>query len=93
MGDAFGSAARIFKALGDENRLRILVALRDGEMCACDLLEDLSITQPTLSHHMRQLCDAGLVTGRKNGKWVYYSIDEAGAARAREILGEALASR
>lgn len=66
--------AMIFKALGDENRVRVLVLLRDGEKCACRLLEELNISQPTLSHHMKILCDAGIVNGRKEGKWMYYSI-------------------
>ena len=66
--------ALIFKALGDENRIRILKMLRSGEKCACKLLEELNIRQPTLSHHMKILCESGLVKGRKEGKWMYYSI-------------------
>ena len=66
-------AIRVFKALGDEKRLHILSLLRQGERCACVLLEDLNLSQPTLSHHMKILCDANLVTGRREGKWVYYS--------------------
>ena len=54
----------ICKALGDSNRLRIVRALLEGEMCACRLLEQFSITQPTLSHHMKVLCDCGLVNVR-----------------------------
>ena len=69
-------AVRVFKALGDEKRLRILSLLRQGERCACVLLEHLNLSQPTLSHHMKILCDAQLVTGRKEGKWVYYSLLE-----------------
>lgn len=68
-------AVRVFKALGDEKRLRILSLLRQGERCACVLLEDLNLSQPTLSHHMKILCDANLVTGRREGKWVYYSLN------------------
>lgn len=60
-------AVRVFKALGDEKRLRILLLLRQGERCACVLLEHLNLSQPTLSHHMKILCDAQLVTGRKEG--------------------------
>lgn len=75
-------AVRVFKALGDEKRLRILSLLRQGERCACVLLEDLNLSQPTLSHHMKILCDARLVTGRKEGKWVYYSLN----ARQGEVL-------
>ena len=60
--------ALIFKAFCDENRLQILELLRSGEKCACKLLDDLHISQPTLSHHMKILCDAGIVQGRKEGK-------------------------
>lgn len=66
--------ALICKALGDSNRLKIVKLLSDGEKCACKLLEAFKITQPTLSHHMRILCDCGLVTARKDGKWMYYSL-------------------
>lgn len=66
--------ALIARALGDENRLRIVKLLSGGEMCACCLLEKLSITQPTLSHHMKILCESGLVNVRKEGKWSHYSV-------------------
>ena len=80
--------ADIFKALCDENRIKILKMLRTGEKCACVILEDMNITQPTLSHHMKILCDSGIVKGRKEGKWIHYSIDESGAKKAEEILTE-----
>jgi ArsR family transcriptional regulator len=48
-----------------------------GELCACIILEKFNITQPTLSHHMKTLCDSGLVNGRKQGKWMYYSLNES----------------
>ena len=67
-------AAAIFKAFCDENRIRILKQLRTGEKCACVLLDNLQITQPTLSHHMKILCDADIVISRKEGKWIHYSI-------------------
>lgn len=66
---------RIFKALADENRLKVLDLLKEGEQCACDILNKLEITQPTLSHHMKILADSGVVKARKQGKWVYYSIN------------------
>lgn len=81
--------ARLFKALGDENRLHILELLQGGERCACVLLENLHLSQPTLSHHMKILCDAGLVTGRKEGKWVYYTLNRE-TARELEALIRAL---
>lgn len=71
--------AGVFKALADENRIRILKLLQSGEKCACVLLDDLHITQPTLSHHMKILCDSGIVAGRKDGKWMHYSISNEGA--------------
>lgn len=78
--------ARIFKAFCDESRLRILELLRSGERCACVLLRDLDISQPTLSHHMKILCESGVVVGRKEGKWTYYSINKNGSRYAAEML-------
>ncbi|NLL80020.1 MAG: winged helix-turn-helix transcriptional regulator [Clostridiales bacterium] len=80
--------ASIFKAFGDENRLRILQMLRDSERCACSILDEMQITQPTLSHHMKILCDAGIVIGRKEGKWMHYSISENGFRNVMNYLGE-----
>ena len=78
---------RRIKALADENRLAIMLSLQHGEKCACVLLEELNITQPTLSHHMKILCDSYLVTGRKEGKWMYYSISPEGVAAYRDMIG------
>lgn len=80
--------AIIFKAFCDENRIKILKLLVTGEKCACKLLEEINITQPTLSHHMKILCDSGVVTGRKDGKWTYYSISTEGAVYAIKSLQE-----
>ena len=68
--------AVICKALGDGNRLQIIQMLSDGEKCGCKLLEAFDITQPTLSHHMKILCECGLVNDRKEGKWHHYSINQ-----------------
>ena len=78
----------LFKALCDENRLQILRLLQDGEKCACKLLEELNITQPTLSHHMKILCDSGIVEGRKEGKWTHYKISNDGRNNALKLLEE-----
>ena len=78
--------AAIFKAFCDENRIKILQLLLDGEKCACKLLEALAITQPTLSHHMKILLDSGIVNGRKEGKWMHYSISKEGLEKAQEYL-------
>ena len=80
--------ALIFKAFCDENRIRILKMLRSGEKCACKLLVELNVTQPTLSHHMKILCDSGVVVGRKEGKWMHYSISGEGAKIANDLLKE-----
>ena len=68
--------ALICKALGDETRIKIFDMLKHGKMCACNILDKFQITQPTLSYHMKMLCDSGLIIGEKAGKWVNYSIDK-----------------
>ena len=67
--------ALICKALGDNNRLQIVQMLSEGEKCACRVLEAFEITQPTLSHHMKILCECGVVKVRKEGKWQHYSLN------------------
>lgn len=74
--------ARLFQALSDPTRLDILVRLRGGERCVCDLQDDLDAAQSRLSFHLRVLRDAGLVTDRKDGRWVYYT---AVAERIEEL--------
>ena len=78
--------ARRIKALSDESRLAVMLALRHGEKCACTLMTELGISQPTLSHHMRILCDSGLVSARKDGKWVLYSISALETASFRSMI-------
>ena len=80
--------ASMFKAFCDENRLQILDLLRDGEKCACSILDEMQITQPTLSHHMKILCDSGVVVGRKEGKWMHYSLSEDGLKNVMNYLNE-----
>ena len=77
---------RVFKALSDENRIRILKQLRNGERCGCELLEELQITQPTLSHHMKILCDCDIVKSRREGKWMYYTVDCDGIRTVRMLM-------
>lgn len=67
--------ALICKALGDETRISIFNLIKDGEMCACAILERFNFTQPTLSYHMKILVDSGLVTYKKVGKWRHYVIN------------------
>jgi ArsR family transcriptional regulator len=68
--------ARRFKALADPTRVRLLslIAHDGGEACICDLIDPVGLAQPTVSHHMKQLADAGLVTREQRGKWAYYRI-------------------
>ena len=69
--------ARIFKALGDPTRVRLLslIATADGrEACVCNLTEPIGLSQPTVSHHLKQLVDAGLLTREQRGKWAYYRV-------------------
>lgn len=66
--------SRLFKALADETRLRIIKLLEVREMCVCEVMIALGLTQPTASHHLGLLENAGLVKDRKEGKWVFYSI-------------------
>lgn len=72
----YAKYALLLKALSDETRVKIFHMLSKGELCACKILEEFNITQPTLSHHMKTLCDSGLVDSRKDGIWMKYSINK-----------------
>ena len=76
----------LFKALGDPTRLEIVDMVACGELCACKIFEKFDITQPSLSHHMKILCDCGLVSARKDGKWTCYSLDEKAKVEFKDIL-------
>lgn len=76
----------VLKALSDKNRLLILDMLSCGEMCACDIMNGLDLTQPTISHHMKILVRSGIVIGRKSGKWMNYSIDRDVIIDLKEYL-------
>jgi ArsR family transcriptional regulator, arsenate/arsenite/antimonite-responsive transcriptional repressor len=78
--------AQRMKALGDEKRLRILLQLAGGERCVCDLMDDLGAAQSLLSFHLKTLKEAGLVTDRREGRWVHYSISAAGVAELEDFL-------
>jgi len=88
VGNSRSDNARVFKALCDETRLLVLSLLQSGEKCACVLLEKVSISQPTLSHHMKILVDSGIVAARKEGKWTHYSICAPGCETAIALLRE-----
>lgn len=76
----------IFKALSDENRLEIINLLQDGEMCAGEILSSLNISQPTLSHHMKILCESGAVICKKSGRQIYYVVSTEAMRAASEFL-------
>ena len=79
---------KVFKALGDSNRAMIVDMLSCGELCACMILEKFEMSQSTLSHHMKLLCECGLVRGRKEGKWTYYSLDTDTINSAKQFFGD-----
>ncbi|HET7129377.1 MAG TPA: metalloregulator ArsR/SmtB family transcription factor [Gaiellaceae bacterium] len=70
------ATAELFKALGDPGRVRIinLIATSDEPVCACELYEPLGLSQPTVSHHLKKLTDAGLLEREQRGKWAYFSL-------------------
>lgn len=81
--------ARLFKALADPTRVRLLslVAARpDGEACICDLVDPVGLSQPTVSHHMKQLVAAGLLDREQRGKWAYYTLQPATLELLRDAL-------
>jgi ArsR family transcriptional regulator len=81
--------ATMFKALGDPTRVRLLslIAAHDGgEACICDLTEPVGLSQGTVSHHMRLLGEAGLVSREQRGKWAYYRVERATLAALSESL-------
>ena len=72
---------KITKALADENRIRVLLALRDGELCACQITELFGLAPSTMSKHMSILYQAGLVDSRKEGRWIYFRLPNGQAPR------------
>ena len=78
--------ANVFKALADENRLKILELLLEGEKCGSELLEKVSMGQSTLSHHMKIMCVSGIIRSRKKGTATYYRINPDGAQNAVSLL-------
>jgi ArsR family transcriptional regulator len=82
------SQARLLKALADPTRLRILSLLsrHEGEVCVFEIVESFTLEQPTISHHLRILRDAGLVDCRKKGLWAYYYVRRDALNRARDVI-------
>jgi ArsR family transcriptional regulator, arsenate/arsenite/antimonite-responsive transcriptional repressor len=84
-------AAALFHALSDQTRLSILQRLRLGERCVCDLTDALDAAQSRLSFHLKVLKEAGLVTDRREGRWMYYTLNAESLAEAAELV-EAMAA-
>ncbi len=85
----FFAVASVFKALADPNRLRLLSIVKSsegGEACVCDLTEPLNLGQPTVSHHLKILVDAGLLHREKRGTWAYYSLVPGSIERTTGLL-------
>lgn len=83
MNKEFDKYAKIFKALSDQNRLKIISILSCEEQCGCEILKHFDFTQPTLSHHMKVLTDCGLVISRKEGTWNRYKLN---CENSKELL-------
>jgi ArsR family transcriptional regulator, arsenate/arsenite/antimonite-responsive transcriptional repressor len=92
-------AAALFHALSDEIRVEVVTLLLNGERCVCDLMDDLGLAQSRLSWHLKTLSDAGIISGRREGRWIYYSLNTDAILEARSMLdalkpnGRRLASR
>lgn len=83
--------AKILKVLSDPKRLKIVDMLTEGELCACKIQVEFDITQPTLSHDMKLLCDAGIASARKEGKWMHYTLNKEVLGEVHQMLGDLIA--
>lgn len=82
--------ATSFRALSDPSRLRLLsLVAGHGEVCACDLVETVGLSQPTVSHHLKVLTEAGLLVRERRGKWVHYRVDPDAVESLRSVLAPA----
>ncbi len=82
------ATAELFKALADPARVRIvnLLATSDEPVCVCNLIEPLGLAQPTVSHHLKKLTDAGLLEREQRGKWAYFSLNPEAVSRLEELV-------
>jgi ArsR family transcriptional regulator len=82
------ATATLFRALGDPARVRILNLLAGSAepVCVCNLVEPVGLSQPTVSHHLKKLVDAGLLQREQRGKWAYYSVDPEATARLASVV-------
>lgn len=88
METVYEEQAKIFKALSDKKRLKILELLRGGEKCACVLIDRMHMGQPALSYQMKILVGSGIVESRQEGKWTHYRLSETGSAYVAALLKE-----
>jgi ArsR family transcriptional regulator len=79
-------AAALFHALADQIRVDVVMLLLGGERCVCELMADLGLAQSRLSWHLKALCDVGIISGRRNGRWIYYSLNADALVEARGLL-------
>jgi ArsR family transcriptional regulator len=86
-GDDADRLAERFKALGDPTRVAIVNRLAQGECCVCDLNAAFDLAQPTISHHLKVLRDAGLVASTRRGTWAYYRLVDEAVLQLRQTLG------
>lgn len=82
----YENVSKKLKAISDSKRLKIIDMLSCDELCACEILEKFDISQPTLSHDMRKLEEVGLVTSRREGKNIYYSLNKASLDEIEDSL-------
>jgi ArsR family transcriptional regulator, arsenate/arsenite/antimonite-responsive transcriptional repressor len=82
------TTAKLFKALGDPARVRIvhLLATSDEPVCVCELIEPLGLTQPTISHHLKKLTEAGLLVREQRGVWAHYTLDQDALKRLGALV-------
>lgn len=90
MEQVYVDTAKVLKAISDPKRLRIVDMLSCGELCACKILEEFQITQPTLSHDMKVLIEAKIVNDRRDGKNIYYSLNKEYLEKFEQTLHEIL---
>lgn len=81
-----------FKALSETTRLKIVIILLKGEQCVCKIIDEMQLSQPAVSHHMKILKQAGLVKARREGKWIHYSLNKDAFKEMEKLLQEELFS-
>lgn len=86
MDNKYKEQVKILKALSDETRIQIVETLLNGEFCACKILENFNITQPTLSYHMKILTECGLISARREGAWMKYSLNKQNLEAVKNVF-------